>query len=273
MKNFQNKVVVITGAASGMGREYALAFARRGSKVAICDWDEAGLAETEKLTRAAGAKELVSAKVDVGSRDAIYAFADAVKAKLGNAHVVINNAGISGEGEPVWRLSDEGMHRIMNINFWGVVHGTRAFLPQMKANGEGAVVNVSSIFGLQGTPGNADYCATKFAVRGFTEALAVELTDTPIQVHCVHPGGIKTNIVRTEREKPFEHRFLKTPASDMVAQVIRGIEENNMRVIYGHDSLRVSMGVRLLPFAFMRKLIRKEMNAVLNADGQTRFTF
>ncbi len=273
MKNFQNKVVVITGAASGMGREYAISFAKRGARIALCDWDEAGLAETVSLARQAGAKDVFSAKVDVGSRDAVYGFADQVQKTLGNAHVVINNAGISGEGEPAWRLSDEGMHRIMNINYWGVVHGTRAFLPQMKANGEGAVVNVSSIFGLQGTPGNADYCATKFAVRGFTEALAVELTDTPIQVHCVHPGGIKTNIVRTEREKPFEHRFLKTPASEIVEHVISQVQANKMRIVYGHDSFRVSMGVRLLPFGFMRRLIRKEMNAVLNADGQTRFTF
>ncbi len=126
---------------------------------------------------------------DVSDRDAMYRFADHVHTELGGAHVIINNAGVAGCGRPVWSATDADYERIMGINFYGVVHGTRAFLPQIRARGEGAVVNISSIFGLTGTPSSSDYCATKFAVRGFTESLMVEMVNEPITVHLVHPGG------------------------------------------------------------------------------------
>lgn len=207
MKNFKDKVVVITGAGSGMGRSYALMFAKLGSKVALCDYDEKGLKETEKLVMQAASVQVYAEKLDVSNKAGMYAFAQAVKAELGNANVIINNAGVSGEGRPVWALSDDSYERVMGINFWGVVHGTRAFLPQLLANGEGAVVNVSSIFGLVGTPSNSDYCASKFAVRGFTESLMVELSNSKVQVHLVHPGGINTNIASKPEHEKFAKKF------------------------------------------------------------------
>ena len=194
MKNFADKIVVITGAGSGMGRAYALEFARLGARLALNDFDAKGLAETLAMLPHAPAGAVYSEVFDVGDQAAVYAFAAAVQARLGNAHVVINNAGIAGGGRPVWLKDEAAYQRTMQVNFFGVVYGTRAFLPQLLANGEGAIVNVSSVFGLVGTPDASDYCAAKFAVRGFTESLMVELQQSPISVHLVHPGGVRTNI-------------------------------------------------------------------------------
>ena len=196
MKNFNNKVVVITGAGSGMGRAYALEFARLGARLALNDFDATGLTETLAMLPGLPTDSVHSQVFDVGDKTAMHDFAAAVQARLGNAHVVINNAGISGGGLPVWLKDDAAYARTMQVNFFGVVYGTRAFLPQLLANGEGAIINVSSVFGLVGTPDTSDYCASKFAVRGFTESLMVELQQSPISVHLVHPGGVRTNIAK-----------------------------------------------------------------------------
>ncbi len=200
MKDFKNKVIVVTGAGSGMGRAYAIEFAKLGAKLALNDYEEDPLNETLEILKNQGVSEVYSEAFDVSDKDKMFAFAENVKAKFGNAHVVINNAGIEGSTETAYHTSIEDYHKIMNINFFGVVHGTKAFLPQLVANNEGAVVNVSSVFGLVGIPNNSDYCASKFAVRGFTQALAIEFHESPISIHCVHPGGIdRTNIVRKRR--------------------------------------------------------------------------
>lgn len=259
MKDFKNKVVVITGAASGMGRSYATLFAKLGSKVAICDYDEKGLKETELMTQQAGAPSVLAVKVDVSSKAAIYAFAEQVKSTLGNAHVIINNAGVAGGGQPVWAIDDSEYERVMAINFWGVLHGTRAFLPQLIANKEGAVVNVSSIFGLVGTPSNSDYCASKFAVRGFTESLMVELASTNIQVHLVHPGGINTNIANTKEGKEFSKKFLTTPPDEICEFVLECIKKNEPRIVYGNNAARVWAGSRFVPFKLMRHILWRQM--------------
>lgn len=263
MKNFKNKVVVITGAASGMGRSYATLFAKLGSKVAICDYDEKGLKETELMTQKAGAAGVLAVKVDVSSKAAIYDFAEQVKSTLGNAHVIINNAGVAGGGQPVWAINDSDYERVMAINFWGVLHGTRAFLPQLLANKEGAVVNVSSIFGLVGTPSNSDYCASKFAVRGFTESLMVELASTNIQVHLVHPGGINTNIANTEEGKEFSKKFLTTPPDEICEFVIDCIKKNEPRIVYGNNAARVWAGSRFVPFKLLRHILWRQMGHTL----------
>lgn len=259
MKDFKNKIVVVTGAGSGMGRAYAHAFAARGAKLALNDFDEAALAETvSQLPNAT----IHSEAFDVGNEAAMNSFADNVAKQLGAAHVVINNAGIEGAQKPAWVVSNQEHERIMNVNYYGVVNGTRAFMPQLLANNEGAVVNVSSIFGLVGTPSNSEYCATKFAVRGFTEAMMVELSESPVNAFCVHPGGINTNIVRSEEGQDFKARYLTTPPEDIVEYVIKCIGKNKPRIVYGQSSFRVWLASRFVPLTILIKILWREMKSV-----------
>ncbi|MEX1669386.1 SDR family NAD(P)-dependent oxidoreductase [Zhongshania guokunii] len=264
MKNFNNKLIVITGAGSGMGRAYAIEFAKLGARLALNDYDGKGLAETVELVRKSNTTELYTATFDVADRDAMEGFAADVKAKLGNAHVIINNAGVSGAGKPVWATPLAAIERVMGINFYGVVHGTQAFLPQLIANGEGAVVNVSSIFGLIGPPNNSDYSAAKFAVRGFTEALMVELHDSPISVHLVHPGGIATNIANVPQHQAFSDKYLSTPPEKIVRHVIRGIRRGTPKIVYGKDSFKTWLGSNLVPLRLLNKLIWWDMRDVID---------
>ncbi|WP_420592188.1 SDR family NAD(P)-dependent oxidoreductase [Bacterioplanoides sp.] len=259
MKHFHNKVVVVTGAASGMGREYALEFARLGALVAITDVNEAALAETHAMLQKITDKYSHSEVLDIVSQDGVEAFAKTVEAKLGKAHVVINNAGIGGGGAPLWAQESSQIHTTMNVNFFAVVNMTRAFLPQLLANQEGAIVNVSSVFGLIGTPGTSDYCASKFAVRGFSESLMVELAETPISVHLVHPGGIKTNIAKDSKNgAEFEEKYLKTDPLDAVRIVIKGIQSGKQRMVFGYQSSLLNF-LRLLPLKLRNKILYREM--------------
>lgn len=259
MKDFQNKVVVITGAGSGMGRAYAQAFARRGARLALNDYDARSLAETMSLLPDQGAERVLSQAFDVGDRAAMMDFAHQVMRNLGPAHVVINNAGIEGAVKPVWQIEEAEYAHIMRINFYGVVNGTQAFLPQMLDTGRGAIVNVSSIFGLIGTPTSSDYCASKFAVRGFTEALMVELHDSPISVHLVHPGGIATNIARKPGSEAFAHIYLKTRPQAIVERFIRGIERLEPKIVYGQDAFKTWVGANLLPQRWLNATIWREL--------------
>lgn len=260
MKHFHNKVVVVTGAASGMGREYALEFARLGALVAITDVNEAALAETHAMLQKITDKYSHSEVLDIASQDGVEAFAKTVEAKLGKAHVVINNAGIGGGGAPLWAQESSQIHTTMNVNFFAVVNMTRAFLPQLLANQEGAIVNVSSVFGLIGTPGTSDYCASKFAVRGFSESLMVELAETPISVHLVHPGGIKTNIAKDSKNgAEFEEKYLKTDPLDAVRIVIKGIQSGKQRMVFGYQSSLLNF-LRLLPLKLRNKILYREMS-------------
>ncbi len=260
MKSFKNKTVVITGAGSGMGRAYALAFAKLGARLAIADVDITGLEETKARLGALPHGGIYIDKLDVGNRDAVFNFSKNVKKALGNAHVIINNAGVGGAGMPTWCVSPEQYERTMQINFFGVVYGTQAFLPQIIENNEGAIVNVSSIFGLVGTPDSSDYCASKFAVRGFTESLMVELQDSPISVHLVHPGGINTNIVKgVEGGEAFAKKYLKTSADDIVQFVIKGIKAGKPRLVYGHQAFVTWLLSWSVPLKFRNCFLRREM--------------
>lgn len=264
MKHFNNKVVVITGAGSGMGRAYALEFARLGAKLALNDYDSNGLAETVKLVSDASSVYLHSAVFDVSDRTAMENFATEVKARLGAAHVVINNAGIEGSAKPAWATDATCYQRVMNINFFGVVNGTLAFLPQLLENHEGAIVNVSSIFGLIGPPNSSDYSASKFAVRGFTESLMVELMHTPISVHLVHPGGINTNIARSEHAQAFKQKYLSTPPETIVRHVICGIRRGTPKIVYGKGSFKTWLGANFVPLRLLNRIIWRDMADVID---------
>ena len=256
MKNFKNKVIVITGAASGMGAAYADEFAQLGSKLALCDVNENELQIViNRVSTIIGKENIYSEVIDVSDRNAIFQFADNVKNELGNAHVIINNAGIEGGVEPIYTLPIDTLERVMQINFLGVVYGTKAFLPQLVENQEGAVVNVSSVFGLIAPPSCGDYCASKFAVRGFTESLMAEFTDSPISIHCVHPGGIRTNIVKNKSAGEFAEKLLTTPPHDIAKYVIQSIRKGREKIVYGNQSKLAWLLSNFIPQKLVNKLL------------------
>src|SRR5680860_138574 len=200
MKTLDGKVVVITGAGSGIGRALALNVAAKGAILALSDVDEVGLLETVERARTQTAREIRTDKLDVRDRDEMASYAASVKEQFGRVNVVVNNAGVALHGD-FEEVSYEQFEWVMGINFWGVVNGTKEFLPHLVESGDGHVVNISSLFGLMGMPGQSAYNASKFAVRGFTEALRQEMlmAKHPVQVSCVHPGGIRTAIARNAR--------------------------------------------------------------------------
>ncbi len=247
MKNLSDKVVVITGAGSGIGRALALNLARKGSLLALSDVDEAGLAETVDLARGAGAREVRSDRLDVADRSAFEAYAEAVVAQFGRVNVVINNAGVALSGD-LADLAWQDIDWILGINLGGVLNGTKAFLPHLIASGEGHVVNLSSLFGLVSMPGQSIYNATKYAVRGMSEALREEMliAGHPVGVTVVHPGGIKTAIARNARvsekddkaatAKLFDEKLAKMTPEKAAEIIVRGIEKDQARVLVGLDA-------------------------------------
>ncbi|MFS3129427.1 SDR family NAD(P)-dependent oxidoreductase [Nocardioides sp. Bht2] len=246
MKSLQNKVVVITGAGSGMGRELALLAHSRGAKVAVSDWNPEGLAETVALLKAQGAT-LHSAVLDVSDRDAMGAYAQTVVDEFGVVNMVINNAGVSMTGD-FEEMTYEEFDWIVGVNFNGVVNGTKEFLPHLIASGDGAVVNLSSLFGLISMPGQSAYNATKYAVRGFTEALREEMLVNrhPVTVTCIHPGGIKTGISRNGRktesqdgatiDKLFEEKLARMPADKAAKIILDAATKGRARQLVGIDA-------------------------------------
>ncbi|KSU56862.1 SDR family NAD(P)-dependent oxidoreductase [Gordonia hongkongensis] len=256
MKDFRGKVVVITGAGSGMGRDIAVKLARRGARLAISDVTPDGLAVTEKLVTEAGA-EVHSQLLNVAEREAVLTYADTVAEHFGVVNVVFNNAGIAHHGE-IERTEFKDIERVMDVDYWGVVNGTKAFLPHVIASGDGHIVNTSSLFGLLAEPGQAAYNSAKFAVRGFTEALRQEMiiAKHPVEVSCVHPGGIKTAIARNatvsgdhdqKATAAFFDRYLARMTSEDAAEVIiEGVRKNKARILVGTDAKILDLSVRLV---------------------------
>ena len=269
MKQFNDKVAVVTGAGSGIGRALAHQLAEAGARLALSDINEAGLRDTAREL-GLGEDRLITEVFDVADRDAVYGFADRVAGHFGAVHLVINNAGVA-LGATVEDMSYDDFEWLMGINFWGVVYGTKAFLPHLKRAGEGHIVNVSSVFGLIGVPTQYAYNAAKFAVRGFTESLRQELEIEGGRVSCtsVHPGGIKTNIARNARmadgmeritgdpekaRRDFEKMFRTTP-EEAARTILKGVRGNKRRVLIGSDARAIDSMQRLMPTAYQRIMV------------------
>jgi NAD(P)-dependent dehydrogenase (short-subunit alcohol dehydrogenase family) len=265
MKSFADKVAAITGASSGIGRALAVELAKEKCHLALSDVNEPGLAETAALARAHGVN-VTTARVDVSRRDEVHAWADDVVRAHGKVNLVFNNAGVA-LGATIEGVRYEDFEWIVGINFWGVVYGTKAFLPHLKASGEGHVVNVSSVFGLIAIPTQGTYNAAKFAVRGMTEALREELalSGAPVSATCVHPGGIKTNIARAARIDPSARqltgvdieesqrnfdRIAATTPEAAAKTILRGVRRNARRVLIGRDAYAIDFVQRLLPTGY-----------------------
>jgi NADP-dependent 3-hydroxy acid dehydrogenase YdfG len=267
MKDLNGRVAAITGAGSGIGRAIALELTRRGTKLALADIDTSAVEVTAQRCRQLGG-HAVSYGLDVTDRDAVYAFADAVVAEYGKVNVVINNAGVAlvaTIAETRW----DDMHWVMDVDFWGVAHGTKAFLPHLIESGDGHVVNMSSVFGMVGCPDQGAYCAAKFAVRGFTETLRQELKidRLPVGVTSVHPGGIRTSLFRNKRgagdagdPRKLDEAFRETMAQttpERAAKVIvtKAIERGKPRVFIGPDAHTVNLMHRIVGTRYERLMV------------------
>jgi NAD(P)-dependent dehydrogenase (short-subunit alcohol dehydrogenase family) len=282
MKSFAGKVAAITGAGSGMGRSLALALAKRGCEVALSDVDERTVAETAGLVKSISSVRVTRKRVDVSERDAVFGWADDVVRDHGRCNLIFNNAGIS-YAATVSGAEYPDVERIIDINFWGVVHGTKAFLPHLRASGDGHVVNTSSVFGLIAFPGQCSYNAAKFAVRGFTEALRIELeiTGAPVSATCVHPG--KTNIARASKCHPslaelgiddidnagrrFERAF-RTTADEAAEIILRGVQRNDRRVLVGTDAKLLDLIQRVVPSRYHALVARSAKRILAQRPAQ-----
>jgi NAD(P)-dependent dehydrogenase (short-subunit alcohol dehydrogenase family) len=256
------KVVVVTGAGSGIGRALAVLAARHGARLAISDVDATGLAETAELVKRVSGLEAHTDKLDVRDRDAVKAYAAAVAADLGGVDAVVNNAGVALNGDFA-DLDYDSLEWVMDIDFWGVVHGSKEFLPYLVESGDGRLVNISSLFGLMAVPGQSAYNAAKFAVRGLTEALRQEMvvSGAPVKVTCVHPGGIKTAIARNARAvgqdqaraaELFDKKLARMSPDRAAEIIIDAMVAGRARVLVGGDAKALDLMVRLLGSGYQR---------------------
>jgi NAD(P)-dependent dehydrogenase (short-subunit alcohol dehydrogenase family) len=253
MRQLRDRIAVITGAASGIGREVALQLAGKGCHLALVDVQSEALEETAERARAAGVR-VSTHLVDVADKALMAALPEAVVAEHGAVHIVVNNAGVSVTGS-VEEQSLEDFEWLIGINFWGVVYGCKFFIPYLKREEEAHIVNLSSVFGIVGLPSQASYNMSKFAVRGLSEALHGELADTQVGISCVHPGGIRTNIVRDGRvanesdRAGLIERFERagSPPEKAAAKIVRGIERNQLRVRIRPETYVVDWMKRLFP--------------------------
>lgn len=263
---FDGRVCVVTGAGAGIGRALALALARRGARLAISDVDPEGLAETVRLAEALGA-EVHAAELDVADRDAFAEYVDAVLSRFGVVNQVYNNAGV-WLTRSILDSEFEDFERLWSIDVWGVLHGTKLFLPHLIASGDGYVINLSSINGILAQGNTSHYCSAKFAVRGLTESLRLELEAAghPVRALVVHPGGINTTIASSalRREladgEPLSTRDLRLERlydkvilrmrPDAAAEVILGaVARDSSRVLVGTDAKLIDLAVRAAPSA------------------------
>jgi NAD(P)-dependent dehydrogenase (short-subunit alcohol dehydrogenase family) len=280
MEDVNGKTAVITGAASGIGRALALRLADEGCRLAIVDFDGEGLEETEGLL-SRYAHSVSSHVMDVGDKDRMFSLAETVAREQGGADLLINNAGIGGQDTFI-DLGLDVMERFMRVNFWGVVYGCKAFLPQLLSKPEAHIANVSSVEGILAFPYKTAYASSKFAVRGFTEVLRIDLRHTRVGVSCVFPGGIKTNIARNSvrfalqymdehpefaehiREK-LKDSEIHVAAFDAVAQtsaeeaakvIVEGVKKNQWRILIGPDAIALDDLQRTHPEDYLDTLIQ-----------------
>ena len=262
MEGFAGKVAAVTGAGSGIGQALALELARSGAAVAISDVDTEGLAQTEEQLRAIGAPVRTD-RLDVTEREALQIYADQINEHFGKVNQIYNNAGIAFTGDvEITQFKD--IERVMDVDFWGVVNGTKAFLPHLIASGDGHIINVSSLFGLMSMPGQAAYNSAKFAVRGFTESLRQEmaLNGHPVKVTSVHPGGVKTAIARngltaegvdpTAQSKFFDKRLASTTPQRAAEIILEAVRKNKARVLVGQDAVVLDLIVRITGSGYQR---------------------
>ena len=278
MTQINGSAAAVTGAASGIGRALALELAARGCDLALADRDEAGLQSVAAEIAKTQQRKVSTHRLDVGEPDQIAEFAAAASAAHPKLNIVINNAGVALLGA-FSEIEQAQMEWLFNINFWGTVHGTRAFLPILAKQPAAHIVNLSSIFGIIAPPGQTAYCAAKFAVRGFSESLRHELAmaNSPVRLSVVHPGGVATNIVRNSRtgtgitdnarRAQSIDRFdavAKTTPTAAAQRIILGIEKNQPRILIGNDARFMDLLQRFRPATYWKvlaKRIEKAMNA------------
>ncbi len=264
MKSFKNKVAAITGAGSGIGQQLALLLAKEGCHLSLSDVNESGLAETVAQAKDLGVR-VTSKKVDVANLEQMRAWAAETVQNHGSVNMIFNNAGVA-LGSTVEGASYDELEWIVNINFWGVVYGTKEFLPYIKKTKDGHIINISSLFGLISQPTQSAYNATKFAVRGFTESLRQELDleNNGVSATCVHPGGIRTNIARAAKmndslkslgmdpEKSIKSfdKLLRTPPEAAAAVILKAVKGNKPRVLIGNDAKVLDSIQRVLPTGY-----------------------
>jgi short-subunit dehydrogenase len=276
MRLAKTTVAVVTGAGSGIGRAVALALAREGCALALADKDSHTVANTAAEAKKAGAGTVSTHAVDVADLAAMTRFRDEVKQAHQYVHLLVNNAGVALVGE-LEELSVDDMRWLVDINFWGVVYGTRLFLPLLRESRQAHIVNISSILGIVAVAGQSAYAASKFAVRGFSEAVRHELAGSGIRVTTVHPGGVRTNIARHARlpaksdparreqtVKGFD-RLARTTPDQAAARIVRAIKRNQQRVIIGPDAWIMATLRWLMPVNYWRvvdRLLPKERRKI-----------
>jgi NADP-dependent 3-hydroxy acid dehydrogenase YdfG len=273
VRSLEGTVVAITGAGSGIGRALALQVADHGAVLALSDQDGDGLAETARMARARTSREVRTDRLDVRERQGMHDYAASVREGFGRVNVIVNNAGVALHGD-LEEISYEDFEWVMDVDFWGVVHGTKAFLPHLVESGDGHVVNISSLFGLLSVAGQTAYNSAKFAVRGFTEALRQEmiLAGHPVQVTCVHPGGIATAIARNARTsashdpvevaRHFDTRLARTTPERAAEVIVAGVLRNRPRVLVGRDATLLDLFVRLAGARYQRALTIAERRGI-----------
>ena len=281
MRDFSNAVVVITGAGSGIGRALARELAARGAELALVDVNSAALEETRSLL---GNAKAATYKVDVADGASVEAFARKVRQDFGRATILINNAGVAlyGTFEELALVEFEWLFR---INFWGVIHGCKFFLPILKEQKQARIVNISSVFALIAPPGQTAYGASKYAIRGFSESLREELRASGVAVTCVHPAGISTNIAvnaragaatdprgQAEAREVF-HRVARITPEEAARTIVQGILNNKDRILIGADAYRMDRMARLFPtragamFANWLNKRREKMGRAMGASS------
>lgn len=268
MKEFKNKVVAITGAGSGIGRALALAFAKEGARLALNEFNPVTLNETVDLI--GKGSEVFAVAFDVSDKDSMFSFAKSVKERFGQVDIMINNAGISIGEYPLHEMDLNLFERVMDVNFYGMLYGSRAFIPYLLEQTESSLLNVSSVFGLTGIVRSSAYCASKFAVYGLNQSLIQEHKNSTLTVQSVHPGGIKTNIARNavdynDAHEAFHQQFLKLSPEYAASVIIAGIRKKKKRILIGTEAYLLDFVVRLFPVwggNIVNGIIQKKVEAL-----------